>query len=148
MQEERQNIYEGRVSSGRDTFFIQSKKAKNDHYYITVTDSRRQEDGTFTQQKIIVFEESVKSFREKIIEACKSIEDLYEDRREKEISEIRKTHPRAFMKWTDQEQEKLEKLFKKGGELEDLSKDFGRSPGSLLARLERMGLVQPAASGE
>ena len=52
------------------------------------------------------------------------------------------------MKWTDQEQEKLEKLFKKGGELEDLSKDFGRSPGSLLARLERMGLVQPAASGE
>jgi len=148
MPEERKTLFEGRVATGRNTFFIDAKQAKNDHYYISVTDSRKQEDGTFQQQKVIVFEESVKGFRETLTEACKMIEQLSENRREEEITEIRKTHPRAFMKWEDKEEAKLQKLFKKGINIEELSREFGRSPGSLLARLERLGLVQPAVSGE
>ncbi len=148
MTEERKTLFEGRVNAGRNTFFIDARQAVNQHYYLTITDSRRQEDGTFQQQKVLVFEESVKGFRETVNEACSIIEKLAGGRQEEEIKEIRKTHPRAFMKWEDDEEAKLEKLFKKGVEIEDLSKEFGRSPGSLLARLERMKLIQPAASGE
>lgn len=148
MNEERKTLFEGRVSAGRNTFFIDARQAVNQHYYVSVTDSRRQDDGTFQQQKVIVFEESVKEFRETVAEACRMIEELSGDRREKEISEIRKTHPRAFMKWENDEEKKLEKLFRKGTEIDALSKEFGRSPGSLLARLERMKIIEPAASGE
>ena len=52
------------------------------------------------------------------------------------------------MKWEEEEEKKLEKLFRKGTEIEDLSREFGRSQGSVLARLERMKLIEPAASGE
>lgn len=148
MSEERKTLFEGRISAGRNTFFIDARQAVNDHYYISITDSRRQEDGTFQQQKVIVFEESVKEFRETLTEACKIIEELSGNRRGEEIKEIRKTHPRAFMKWNEEEEKKLEKLFKKGTEIDDLSKEFGRSTGSLLARLERMKLIEPAASGQ
>lgn len=148
MSEERKTLFEGRVSSGRNTFFIDARQAVNDHYYISITDSRRQDDGTFQQQKVIVFEESVKEFRETLTEACKMIRELSGNRREEEIREIRKTHPRAFMKWDEEEEKKLEKRFKKGAGIEDLSREFGRSTGSLLARLERMKLIEPAASGE
>lgn len=148
MPEERKTLFEGRVAAGRNTFFIDARQAVNGHYYVSITDSRRQEDGTFQQQKVIVFEESVKEFRKVTDEACRLIQDLAGDRREEEIAEIRKTHPRAFMKWEEEEEKKLEKLFKKGTEIEDLSKEFGRSTGSVLARLERMKLIEPAASGE
>ncbi|MCK5035773.1 MAG: hypothetical protein KAS73_07775, partial [Candidatus Sabulitectum sp.] len=59
-----------------------------------------------------------------------------------------KTFPRAFMKWETEEEEKLEKQFKEGIDVETMAKTFERSSGALLARLERMGLIQPEASGE
>lgn len=148
MSEERKTLFEGRVSAGRNTFFIDARQALNDHYYISITESRRQENGTFQQQKVIVFEESVKEFRETVEEAARMIEELSGNRRGEEIAEIRKTHPRAFMKWDEDEEKKLEKLFKKGTGIEELAVEFGRSPGSVLARLERMKLIDPAASGQ
>ncbi len=76
MSEERKTIFEGRVNAGRNTFFIDARQAVNQHYYLTITDSRRQDDGTFQQQKVLVFEESVKGFRETVNEACSIIEKL------------------------------------------------------------------------
>lgn len=148
MSEERTTLYTARVSAGKNTFFIDGKQAKNNHYYITITDSRRQDDGTFEQKKVIVFQESFKNFREKITEVCEMLEKLYDVKRDEEIAEARKTNPRAFMKWETEEEEKLEKQFKKGLDMESISKAFGRSSGALLARLERLGLIQPEASGE
>ena len=148
MSEERTTLSTARVSAGRNNFFIDAKKAKNDHYYLSITDSRRQDDGTFEQKKIIIFEESIRGFREKVTEACELLEKLFDERRTEEITEARKTNPKAFMKWEPEEEEKLEKQFKKGVDIEALSKAFGRSSGALLARLERMGLIQPQASGE
>lgn len=148
MSEERTTLTVARISAGKSNFFIDAKQAKNDHYYISLSESRKQEDGTFEQKKIIVFEDSIKEFREKVTEACELLERLYEERREAEITEARKTHPKAFMKWEAEEEAKLEKQFKKGIDIESLSKAFSRSSGALLARLERMGLIQPEASGE
>jgi hypothetical protein len=147
MSEERTALYSARVSSGKNTYFIDGKQARNGHYYISITDSRKQEDGTFLQKKVIVFDESIKAFREKVTEACEMLEKLFESRRDEEITEARKTNPRAFMKWEPEEETKLEKQFKKGIDMDALSKAFGRSSGALLARLERMGLVQPEAAG-
>jgi len=148
MSEERTKVYEARVSCGRNTFFIDARQAKNDHYYLSITDSRRQEDGTFEQKRVILFEESIKEFREKVTEACEILEKLFSDRQKEDIAEVRKTFPRAFMKWDPEEEEKLEKEFKKGIDMESLSQAFGRSSGAVLSRLERMGLIQPEASGE
>jgi hypothetical protein len=147
MPEKRTTLYSARVPSGKSTYFIDGRQAKNGHYYISITDSRKQEDGTFLQKKVIVFDESIKAFREKVTEACEMLEKLFENRRNEEIAEARKTNPRAFMKWEPEEETKLEKQFKKGIDIDALSKAFGRSSGALLARLERMGLVQPEAAG-
>ena len=76
MQEERKTLFEARVSAGRNTFFIDARQAVNGHYYLSVTDSRRQEDGTFQQQKVIVFEESVKEFADAVSESGKIIGSL------------------------------------------------------------------------
>ncbi len=148
MSEERKTLFTAKISTGKNTFFIDGNQAINHHYYISITDSRRQEDGSYEQKKIILFEESFKSFREKITEACEMLERLAEKRRDEEIIEARKTFPRAFMKWEPEEEERLEKQFKKGTDIETMAKAFDRSSGALLARLERMGLIQPEASGE
>ena len=146
MSEERTALYEARVGSNHGSFFIDARQAKNDHYYLTITDSRKKEDNTFEQTRIFVFDDSIKTFHEKMTEACNILLKLTEEKREKEIAEARKIHPKAFMKWNPEEEEKLEKEFKKGVDVEALTKAFGRSSGALLARLERMGLIEPEAA--
>ncbi len=146
MSEERTALYEARVGSNHGSFFIDARQAKNDHYYLTITDSRKKEDNTFEQTRIFVFDDSIKTFHEKMTEACNILLKLTEEKREKEITEARKTHPKAFMKWNPEEEEKLEKEFKKGVDIEALTKTFERSSGALLARLERMGLIEPEAA--
>ncbi len=146
MSEERTTIFEARVGANHGSFFIDARQAKNDHYYLTITDSRKKEDNTFEQTRIFVFDDSIKQFHEKVSEACDILEKLTDEKREKEITEARKTNPKAFMKWNPEEEEKLEKEFKKGVDIEALTKAFGRSSGALLARLERMGLIEPEAA--
>ena len=59
------------------------------------------------------------------------------------MAEIRKTHPNAYMPWTEDEDDALIIQFKKGVTQKQLSKDFGRQPGSIRMRLEKLGLIEP-----
>lgn len=146
MSEERTALYEARVGSNHGSFFIDARQAKNNHYYLTITDSKKKEDNTFEQTRIFIFDDSIKTFHEKVTEACNILEKLTEEKREKEITEARKTHPKAFMIWSPEEEKKLEKDFKKGIDIEALTKSFGRSSGALLSRLEKMGLIEAEAT--
>jgi ATP-dependent DNA helicase PIF1 len=55
------------------------------------------------------------------------------------ISKMRETYPNAFRPWAPDDDEKLVKLFSKGKEVKvaDLTKIFGRHPGSIRARLKK-----------
>jgi ATP-dependent DNA helicase PIF1 len=53
------------------------------------------------------------------------------------IEVMRKTYPNAFRPWPEADDGKLLKLHGKGTGLEELSKAFGRHPGSISARLKK-----------
>jgi len=53
----------------------------------------------------------------------------------------RKTHPRAYEPWTEEEQRFLEVQFKQGKTVKQLSDLFQRNSGAILSRLRKMGLT-------
>ncbi len=59
------------------------------------------------------------------------------------MDELKKDHARAFEKWTEHEQEEMIRMHKGGRKISDISKQLQRSYGSIKARLERLGLVDP-----
>ena len=59
----------------------------------------------------------------------------------KSVDELKKDHPRAFEKWTDQEQQDVVRMFKAGDKISVIAEKLQRSYGSIKARLERLGLV-------
>ena len=59
------------------------------------------------------------------------------------MAEIRKKHPNAYLPWSQDEDDALVLRFKAGATQEELVKDFGRQPGSIQMRLEKLGLVEP-----
>ncbi|MEI8097049.1 MAG: AAA family ATPase [Candidatus Moraniibacteriota bacterium] len=60
---------------------------------------------------------------------------------EKPFEKIREDHPKAYMKWTAEEDEKLKKLFHKGIQIREISETFGRKRGAITSRLKKLGLT-------
>ena len=64
------------------------------------------------------------------------------------MAKLREKHPKAYMPWTQDEDDALTIQFSKGVTQAQLSKDFGRQPGSIRMRLEKLGLIEPQEEGE
>lgn len=52
------------------------------------------------------------------------------------LAKMRETFPNAYMPWSNIDDEELQRRFKAGAKLDDLTQQFGRHPGSIRKRLE------------
>ena len=66
-------IYSTMVRSGRVTFFIDVKEAKNGAKYISISEHRLDQDGKRQRSTIRVFGESIEQFRQAVNEAAASV---------------------------------------------------------------------------
>lgn len=59
----------------------------------------------------------------------------------KSVDELKQDHPRAFEKWTDQEEQDVARMFKAGDSIKVIAEKLQRSFGSIKARLIKLGLI-------
>jgi len=58
------------------------------------------------------------------------------------IVDIRKTHARAYLKWTDKDKERLELLYCQGKSVAELARIFHRQPGGIRAQIQKLQLEE------
>ncbi len=58
------------------------------------------------------------------------------------VDELRKTHAKAYAKWTKEDDELLTELFNLGEKIPNLMQKFGRKRGAIEARLGKLGLIE------
>jgi len=58
------------------------------------------------------------------------------------LATAREKYPRAYTPWTKEDDELLVEAFHKDEDQQRLSKKFGRQPGSIQARLVKLGLIE------
>ena len=66
-------VFSSMVRSGRTTYFIDVKEAKNGKKYLAITETRIDADDKKNRSVIRVFAESVPSFRQAIDEAAAAV---------------------------------------------------------------------------
>lgn len=59
------------------------------------------------------------------------------------IDALRETFPNAYRPWRIEEDTKLRNMFHNGTPTDELITSFGRQPGSIQSRLEKLGLIEP-----
>jgi hypothetical protein len=59
------------------------------------------------------------------------------------VEGVRRSHPRAYEKWTTEEDEALVKRYNDGGSIPELVKIHQRKLGAIRSRLEKLGLLPP-----
>jgi len=61
------------------------------------------------------------------------------------LEKLREEYPRAYMDWSDREDQALADMFHKGAKINDIAKRHQRQPGAIHTRLVRLGLIRKDA---
>lgn len=88
-------------------------------------------------------EESQKNFLKinKKKDECENLERRARSEKPYSVDEIRKQFGKAYMPWTDEEDEELEKLFFNELSVQELAKVFQRKEGAISSRLRKIGVI-------
>jgi ATP-dependent DNA helicase RecQ len=62
--------------------------------------------------------------------------------------EVRKTHPRAWERWSDDEDAHVTKLAQDGSGVDEIAAELGRQPHAVRMRMEKLGLIEPAPAAD
>ena|SRR5687768_13526841 len=63
------------------------------------------------------------------------------------MAAIKAKHPRAYEKWTMQEDAELKSMSARRASQDELAKHFKRQPSAILSRLEKLGLAHSTLGG-
>jgi len=63
----REEVYNGKLSTGSRTYFFDVKKASTGNLYLDITESRKKDDGSFERHNIMIFPEGIEQFKEEIL---------------------------------------------------------------------------------
>lgn len=58
------------------------------------------------------------------------------------MEKLREKYPRAYMEWSDREDQRLAEMFQKGAGIVDIARQHQRQPGAIQARLKRLKLIE------
>jgi hypothetical protein len=66
-------LFSSMVRSGRTTYFVDVKEAKNGKKYLTITENRLDDGDKKTRVTVRVFKESIEQFRQAVDEAAAAV---------------------------------------------------------------------------
>ncbi|MFO7810802.1 MAG: DUF3276 family protein [Candidatus Delongbacteria bacterium] len=154
-------VYSANFTSGNRTYFINMLEAKNKSKYVKITESRKVADNEFQKNRIMLFQNDLFKLSRVLDKAIGRIrtkdnegivnnslvpdgsrkEEEFEAETE-EVSSSDTEFPNSGKRWTTEDEEKLEFLFKAGKTIDDLTEIFGRRPGGIETRLQKLHLAE------
>ena len=150
----RQTIWSERVTSGRSGYFFDVRETGRGRVFLSMTQSRQVEDGAWRHDRIVVFESGLDQFRKALQSALEVIDRESGDRRRAELEAIHRLHPKAFEKWSPEDDAELRRLAGEGRDPSSIAEALGRTERAVRMRLEGRdavlaseGRAVPAGSG-
>lgn len=137
-------LFTDKITKGNRTYFFDVTKSENGSLYLSVSESKRTDDG-FEKYKILIFEEDIKDFKKVFNRAVKKLEkltDLESDKKSYTLDDIREQHPQAYRPWSAEDDEKLEALFCEGKTVKELANIFQRKEGAITSRIKKLELKE------
>lgn len=142
-----EETYNSRLDTPGRTFFFDVKKRYGESKRLVVTQSRVH-DGAHERERVTVYEEDISAFVAALMKAIESMAEAAAPRVGRSSSgtpkapvsyaEIRKQFPKAYMPWTQEEDEELVELEIGGMRIPELAERFQRKPGAIRSRIRKL----------
>ncbi|MBN2857244.1 MAG: DUF3276 family protein [Candidatus Delongbacteria bacterium] len=149
-------VYSANFSTGSRTYFINMLEAKNNSKYVKITESRKVGENEYQKNRIMLFQNDLYKLSRVLNKAIARIKGSNDDGTKEEESLLSGENeenaaaescgdpqfPNSGKRWTTEDEEKLEFLFKAGKTVEDLTEIFGRKQKGIESRLQKLGLIE------
>ena len=135
-------LFKETVTAGRRIYTIDIKETKEGSKYLSVTEfDPANKEGQY--RKIMIFEDHLADFKKGLEKAFKFLHPPKTLAKTPEyVQKIRESFPRAYEKWTSEEDEQLKLEYSEGVTIKKLSASFQRQAGSIRARLKKLNLLK------
>lgn len=154
MESGNQTIWSERVTSRGAGYFLDVRETGAGRVFLSMAQSRKAEGGGWKQDRIVVFESGLEPFRRAVLSALKVMDREAGDRRRVELEEVHRLHPKAFEKWSPEDDAELRRLAGEGRDPSSIAEALGRTERAVRMRLEGRdavlaseGRAVPAGSG-
>lgn len=137
MTEEKREIFTEKVAAGSRTYFFDVKESRDGTKYLVVSESR-QIHAKRRHNRVMIFQEHLQAFGESFRRA---VEFLGRKIKKYSLDEIRRKYPRAYERWTSDEDQRLRQKFNEGSPIADLAKIFQRRKSAIRSRLGKLGAL-------
>lgn len=153
-------VYSANFKTGNRTYFINMLEAKNNAKYLKITESRKIGENEYQKNRIMLFQNDLIKLAKVLNNAVSKIrvseEEPQHEQEEtllnmeaespavqnEEVKPEDNQYPNSGKKWTREDEEKLEFLFKAGKSIDDLTEIFGRKQKGIESRLEKLDLIE------
>lgn len=133
-------LYSQQLNREEKTFFFDIRESKADSLYLVIKESIRMNDG-FSTNSIKVFEESLENFNDVMKKITFKLNEFKQQKSKTySVSEKREKNNNAYAKWTQENDNLLERLFCERKTVDELSKIFGRNEGAIKSRIDKLEL--------
>lgn len=142
MSEEKQELFSEMVRAGRRTYFFDVKRSQEGIRYLVISESIA-EGATHEHHRVMIFEENIEAFMAGFDKTITFLGIAQKPEIHK-IEKIRQQYPKAYVKWTSDDDEALKKKFDEGMSVSELSLHFQRKPSAIQSRLAKLGINKPS----
>lgn len=135
--EEKKELFTEKVVAGSRTYFFDVKEAKDGAKYLVISESK-QAGSSYDHSRVMIFEEHLESFAEGF---QKTLQFLGVKIKTYKVDDVRPTYPKAYERWSPDEDEQLKVKYQEGVSISELATCFQRQPGAIRSRLTKLGLL-------
>jgi len=139
------------VAAGRRVYEFEVLRASSGARYLVIDEIDHCGGETTLRGRIMVFEEHLTEFRRVARAAMRFLSRGTREAARRpnggksyDVASIRRDYPRAYQKWTPEEEAELKALTVRGNSIKELAAALHRQPGAIRSRLGKLGLPIPS----
>ncbi len=134
-------LHTEQVSGPTKSFFLDLKKTENGKNYLVITQSRRVDEENRERTRIILFENEIAKFSEAMMRSLLQFSMVQDAEVRRYKSHVQEQFPKAYSRWSTEDEMQLKNLFEQGHGVEDLTISLERNAAGVMARLKKLGLI-------
>ena len=138
MTGERKELLSEKVPAGSRTYFFDVKESADGVKYLVISESRQISAESYEHNRVMVFQEHLVAFNEGF---NKAIQFMIGEGKAYDVEQIRREYPKAYAKWTEEEDTRLRYEHAQGRTVNELAESFQRKPSAIRSRLRKLGLL-------
>ena len=137
---EMKELFSEKVPAGSRIYFFDVEKSADGIKYLVISESKQAGRKAHGHNRVMVFQEHLVAVKDGLNKAFKFMSEEGKSKAY-DVEQIRREYPKAYAKWTEEEDIRLKNEYIQGKTITELAEIFQRRRSAVRSRLQKLRLL-------